>query len=214
MNNKLTELAGETMALIRQYAAKGDDVQAISRLSETATKIKSLQENLVAVEQEANKIENYLNGFSKISKDEPSVNYTTPPINFSEFDYARRSQGKKLHIEIDWQRLQKPGGQEVICEHQASETMTKFIQRLYMVYGTSIFDKLSTFRISRGPIVSKDPNRDFVNRSKGTPYSHQEIRGTGFSVLTHSQTSQKVGDLKEVCRYLNFPTGAVTISEV
>jgi len=213
MNTKLNQLATKTMSLIGKFAEK-NDVESIQQLSQTATKIKTLQESLASIEHDATKIEDYLNGFLKAPAAIPPSIYLQTPQEVDEFDRVGRSRGKKLRVEINWERLQKPGGREIICEHQASETMTRFIQRLFNMNGIAILEKLSTLRISRGPIVSKDPNKDFVNRANGTLYAHQRLQGTAYHVLTHSQTSQKIGDLKEVCRYLGFPVGAVVITEV
>ena len=214
MISKLNQLSARTMSLIGEFAAK-NDVEAINRLSGTATKIKGLQESLAAIEHDASDLEIFLNGFTKSPANEP-LSATSRITNHLEpsDDAESRSRGKKLRVEIDWSRLEKPGGKEVICERMASDTMTKFVHRLYAAFGISTLEKLSSFRVSRGPLVSKDPNRDFSNRSNGTLYSHQRVSGTSFYVLTHSQTSQKVGDVKEACRHLGLPIGAVKVTEV
>lgn len=202
------------MALIGEFAVK-NDVEAINRLSDTATKIKRLQESLAAIEHDASDLETFLNGFTK-SPESESPSATSLLANHFEpsDDVESRSRSKKLCVEIDWGRLEKPGGKEVICERMASDTMTKFVHRLYAALGIAILEKLSSFRISRGPLVSKDPKRDFSNRANGTLYSHQRVPGTSFYVLTHSQTSQKVADVKDACRFLTLPVGAVKVSEV
>ncbi len=201
------------MTLIGEFAAK-NDVEAIKRLSDVATRIKSLQESLTAIEHDATELESLLEGFTK-SPDSAlkAFSLTQPQIELENDEFVSRSRGKKLLIEIHWERLGKPGGKEVICESMASDTMAKFLLRIHAALGTGALEKLAAFRISRGPIVSKDPQRDFANRSNGTVYSHQRVAGTPFYVLTHSQTSQKVGDVREACKFLGLPVGAVFVSE-
>jgi hypothetical protein len=213
MNAKLQQLSTRTMILIGEFAVK-NDVEAIKRLSDAATRIKSLQDSLAAIEHDATELESFLNGFTK-SPDGAAPIFSLPETQpeLNEDEDGSRSRGKKILIEIHWERLGKPGGKEVICEHKASDTMAKFLHRLYNALGTGALEKLSTFRVSIGPLVSKDPRGEFANRAKGTLYSHQRLPGTPFYVLTHSQTSQKVGDLKDACKFLGLPIGAVFVSE-
>jgi len=212
MKTDLAQLSSQTMTLIAQSAGK-NDVESIKRLSDTATRIRALQENLATIEHDAASIEEFLSSFTARP---PSIlaPVESPEQEFElDEEFGGRSRAKTLRIEIDWSRLGKPGGREVISDSKASETMTRFVHRLYTQIGIGVLDKLATFRISRGPMVSKTPQRDFMNQAKGTPYGHQRVPGTPYYVLTHSQTSQKVGDLKEAYRFLGLTPGAVQISE-
>jgi hypothetical protein len=199
------------MGLIGDFAAK-NDVEAIRRLSEIATRIKSMQESLDAIEHDAAEIAASLERFAAV----PVASVSTLPAAAEPEpdDHYGRSKARRLRIEVDWNALGTSGGREVISERMASDTLVKFLQRLHSILGPEAVEKLASFRISRGPLVSKDPNRDFRNHTNGTVYSHQRIAGTAFYVLTHSQTSQKVSDIRQACRFLGLPAGAITVTDV
>jgi hypothetical protein len=80
--------------------------------------------------------------------------------------------------------------------------------------GQQVLTTLRNVRINRGPLVSNDPQNDFKNRTDGSIYQHQPILDTGYHVLTHSNSSQKVGDIKKACKALGLPTGMVVAAEV
>src|SRR5260221_6670417 len=121
MDAKLQQLSTRTMTLIGEFAVK-NDVEAIKRLSDTATRIKSLQDSVAAIEHDAAELESFLNGFTK-SPDSAAPIFSLPEtqLELDEDEDGPRSRGKKLVIEIHWERLGKPGGKEVICENKASD---------------------------------------------------------------------------------------------
>jgi len=92
--------------------------------------------------------------------------------------------------------------------------MEAFVSRVVQAMGPEALIKLEQVRINRGPLISKTPARDFLNQAKGDLYSHKRIRGTDYYILTHSETSQKVDDLKKVCRVLGFAPESVHIEQV
>jgi hypothetical protein len=96
----------------------------------------------------------------------------------------------------------------------SSETMTKWAARLFQQFGIEPLQKLARFRISRGPMVSSQPQSDYINNKDGSVYAHQPIADSGYYMLTHSQTSQKLTDITKACqRALGFPIGAVIVEE-
>ena len=210
MEAKLNELSIRAMTLIGECATK-NDVEAILHLSETATRVKSLQEQLVSIRRDMNSIEGYLGGFSEKPAAKAPV---FPGVAESLYRSAAggvRARAKKLQVTLDWARAGKSLDKEVIAENLSSSTMAKLLKRLSSVFGEAILERLHTFRVSRGLLVSPNPRHDYVNHATGTLYGHQEIPGTSYFVLTHSANSQKVSDLKEASRFLGLPFGLVTV---
>jgi hypothetical protein len=209
MKSDLEALHNNAMQLIGVLAGKGD-VAAISRVAATAKQIQQLQEQLVHIEQEIPRMKENLAIYAAAEK-MPRPDIATPASGASSNGYG----GKKLlRVQVDWMRLGKAGGKEVISEHKSSDTMAKWAGRLYQQMGTQVLQNLSNFRISRGPMISKQPNVDFINKQDSTLYSHQPILDSGYYILTHSQTTQKVGDVRKACQFLGFPMGAVVVDEV
>jgi len=197
------------MDLISTLARKGD-APNIARVAATASRIQQLQEQLQHIEQEIPQIEEKLKAFTlgQVPSDARAGSAKAfAPTN-------GHSGNKRLQITVDWGRLGKPGGKEVICEHMSSDTMTKWAARLYQQFGPEPLQKLARFRINRGPMVSTNPQSDYRNQKDGRIYAHQPIADSGYDILTHSQTSQKVSDIRNACKSLGFPIGAVLVDEV
>lgn len=56
-------------------------------------------------------------------------------------------------------------------------------------------------------------NNNPVKTSKDI-YQHQPVAQSGFFVLTHSDTRQKVEDVARVSRFLKYPPGSITAEAV
>jgi len=92
--------------------------------------------------------------------------------------------------------------------------MAKWVVRLYQEMGEQILTTLRGLRINRGPFVSRDPQKDFMNKAAGTLFQHQPILNTGYYVLTHSGTGEKIGEIQKACQALSLPIGMVTVEAV
>ena len=124
------------------------------------------------------------------------------------------SKGPRSNISVvlNWQLINR-GNQEKIRENTAAATMARLMERLARSLGEKILDKLTGFRISRGPIVSRTPDRDFINKKTGDTYAHHKIPNTSYYVLTHSETDQKVKDLKSIAKFLGYPATFLQIDK-
>jgi hypothetical protein len=209
MKEQLRALSREAMGLIGTLSAKGD-AAAIARVAAAANRIKQLEEQLAHIEQEIPGIQETIQSCTPPVESHPPTPDPEEPLPPSRGGSGR----KKLRIQVNWARLNKPGGKELICEHKASDTMTKFAVRLHQEFGLETLQKLCSVRISRGPMVSKTPRPDFVNQADETLYAHHPISDTGYYILTHSPNTQKVTDIQKACRSLGFPVGAVLVDEV
>src|SRR5437899_2824890 len=145
------------MTLIKD--PKLDNPAIIARLAPIPAKIEQIQRQMSQLENETQRIEDLLLRFS-----EPAP----PPSGGA--NPARNNNGHKgvrqnIRIEIDWSRLGKSNGKEVIFEHLASDSLAKLVTRLYELMGIGALEKLSKLRINRGPFVTRNPNVDYWNES-------------------------------------------------
>jgi len=202
------------MGLIKNPAL--NDSATIALLGPIPAKLQQLQGQIDEIEQEATRIENLIKTLN--AKDR---NSTASRAAFQSVVPLPRLNGrqeqKKIRIEIDgsfWGKSHKP---EVFCEHMASDTLAKFFARLYAVKGVEVLEKLSKFKVNRRMLVSKNPKSDYRYRSGATEkiYSHQAIGNSGYFVLTHSKTGEKVDFLRTVCsKILNLPDHMFKVEEV
>jgi len=221
MKSKLEELSQKTRKLIGKYATEtvpgpNHDTN-IARLASTLTRLQQLQRQLAEIEAELPPIEEALaqhgnNGVPASLPQRATIPQSPQPTTSFQTG-ARKGERKIIRIEIDWSRIGKAKGKEIIFEHLASNSITKWSMRLYEEMGMEVLDRLAGFKINRGPLVSKHPRRDYV-KPDGNPYQHQEIPSSGYSILTNTTTQEKVVDIRNACRFLGLPTGMVTVQEV
>ena len=110
--------------------------------------------------------------------------------------------GRYIVVTIDWNETGRSIPREIIANSVAAETMVRFIGRLITVLGDEAAIKLSQLRISRGPLLTRNPKKDFLikkdflNSAKGNLYAHKQVPGTTYYVLTHSATKEKVEQMR------------------
>jgi len=105
------------------------------------------------------------------------------------------------------------GSQPVrICERTSADTLVVLMERILANFGRGALEKLTTLQVCRGPLVTRDPQHDYLNPKKGDLYTHHRIPGTDMYVLTHSDNKQKVKDIRSALRMLGLPDGAFTVS--
>lgn len=192
------------------------DSVALARLGPIPAKLQQMQTQIDEIEQEATRIENLLKTLNPEGKKAAAADTvyqhteTLPRLN-------GRQEQKKIRIEINSSFFGKSQKPEVFCEHMASDTLAKFFARLYAVKGVEVLEKLSRFKVNRRMLISKNPKTDYRYRSGAIEriYSHQPIGDSGYFVLTHSKTSEKVEFLRTVCRkILNLPDQMFKVEEV
>jgi hypothetical protein len=213
MKEDLESLSKEAFELIGQYASKMDS-DAVGKLSTIASRAKRLQLTLNDLNKESvdllNAVAQYRRGLKPgdFGVADFITNHDPEPVE------KTRKPKSILRIEIDWAAIGKDMPREILCESKASDTLAKFLGRLSDELGAEILQKLTRLRINRGPLVSQNPSKDFVNGSSGELFSHQMIRGKGCYVLTNTSTLEKVKDVRTTCKFLGLPENFVNPSEV
>jgi hypothetical protein len=99
-----------------------------------------------------------------------------------------------------------------ISERTASDTLVVLMERILANYGMAYLEKLTLLQVSRGPLLSRDPQSDYLNSKKGELYTHHRIPGTDLYVLTHSDNQQKVKDIRAALRLLGLKDDSFRVS--
>lgn len=134
------------------------------------------------------------------------------PVKFVHTPGGTKGPQSNMSVTIRWDLIGK-GNTEAIRASTAAATLVHVISRLSRVLGGDTLDRLTHFRVSRGPLVSPNPGRDFVNGSTMETYGHHPLPGTDLYVLTHSSTDQKIKDLNALLTFLKLPAGLFEISK-
>jgi hypothetical protein len=130
-----------------------------------------------------------------------------------EAGQSNRKEPSTIKVVIDWSRNGYQYGTETFCEQLASDTLVSLLDRLFEVLGQQVIEVASQLRVSRGPFMSKNPGVDYWNASGSEIYGRKEWRG-GYSILTNTETSQKVEDVTDLLRVLKFTPGSYSVSQL
>lgn len=136
---------------------------------------------------------------------QPPANPVRPPA--TPVSYVQKAGGTKgpqsgMAVTIRWDLVGK-GSAEPIHASTAAATLVHTIKRLMQELGNDVLVRLSRFKVSRGPLLSTNPGRDYMNAQTGETYGHHLIPGTNHYVLTHSSTQEKIDILYDIPRLLN-----------
>jgi hypothetical protein len=179
------------------------DLAELTRLSKMAQRVQGIEAQMAALHQELRQIENSL-GFGS----GPVPALTVPQTAFNLEDTTAAGD---IVVDINWGacKINRPNAR--ISERKVSDTLVSFMEELQAALGIEILRKLTAFRVSRGPLVSQNPQADYVNSKTGAIYVNHPIGHTGFYVLTHSGTPEKVAALKDAWKFLGLTPGALTV---
>ncbi len=199
----------EIQQRIADATAKQDFDEA-ARLAQIASQLKKLDEqknHLLAAVQP--------NSHSQPEQFTRSTQPTLPLAPLSNGSHVQRlttqsrtSSRGGLTVEL----TTKGGAPIRICERTSSDTLVVLMERILTHFGMPGLEKLMGLHVSRGPLVSRNPQRDYLNARTGVLYSHHRIPGTDLYVLTHSDNQQKVKDIRSALRMLGLPDGAFRVS--
>lgn len=172
-------------------AAMAGDLELVQRITEATKTLKSICEQLKSL----------LKPLKKASKE---LDESLHPIQFTQAPQTR------LRITLD---LKNHSSIQVIEEDKAAVTLQKFI----LAVTASNHDKLAKIaQIICGGcgLVSKFPERDFINPKKGTLYAYLPIGTSGWSVKTSTSTKQKAEQIDEILVNLQLPKTSVRVEIV
>lgn len=206
MNLEILPLQEKILKRLSIAATEGK-IDEVTRLSAMAAKTKELQTAAERIQADLARMQQAMA--------DPAPKPTEPDLDdLIEGLTAGRSANSTVEVTIDWSKNGQPFGVEKISENLGSATMAKLMERLTKVLGNRVLDVASKIRVSRGPMISKDPQREYWNTSGKKPYGHRPINGTGYSVLTGTETQQKVDDVTTLLRALSLVPGSYTVKKV
>lgn len=182
------------------------DLGELTRLSKMAQRVQGIEAQMAALHQELRQIENSV-GIDADSAATPTV--AQPAFNMENTSATDRGD---IVVEINWSscKISRPTAR--ISERMVSDTMVSFMEELQAALGIEVLRRLTAFRVSRGPLVSQNPQADYVNSKTGAIYVNHPIGHTGFNVLTHSSTTEKVAAFKDAWKFLGLAPSALTVS--
>jgi len=205
VKEEIDEIAATVLELLGEEAKK-KNIAGVSRLAPLPPRLLELQKKVRGIEKEVDEIKGLLASFQA-----PALRMDGETRDPNRSDPKNR---KKIKITLDWAKMGRFGPPEVICEYKSSETMVKWARRLFEVLGLKVLEKLATFRVRRGPLITQTPEIDYRNSSGDMPYQYSQIQDTGFYILTHSSTAEKIAIIRDACRFLGFPSDALLVEEV
>lgn len=191
-----------------QAATVRVDVTEITRLSQLARRVQEIRNQMNSLGEELEKIQ------AAIQKNEQAGSAASHPIGVQEDPVITPAIKGDVVVELDWALCGINRPKAKISESRMSETLVGYVAELKAALGADALEKLASFKISRGPLISKRPAVDFNNRSTGLPYAHHQLEGTGYHVLTHSSTAEKVDAIRESWRFLGLPEGALSLRRI
>jgi len=103
------------------------------------------------------------------------------------------------------------GNRIIVSEETSAATLGRLVERIFASFGMEALETLSRLMVSRGPFISRNPYRDYINGRTGEPYTNRRISGTPFYVLTATDNQQKVRDTNEALRLIGLPFGSFTV---
>lgn len=122
-------------------------------------------------------------------------------------DTAGRTTNGRLTIVIDWGALDINQQTQMIAAPKDSDSIIMLLSELIGKFGEHMKKQLTEISVIRFPL-SKTPATDFLNKSKGTPYSSIQVPGTDLFFCPQSHRGEKVERLKKLFARLMLPDGS------
>jgi hypothetical protein len=134
------------------------------------------------------------------------------PAPYKQTPGHTKGHQSNLTVVLRWDILGK-GERESIRASTAAASLVHIVARLHKVLGDEILTKLANFRVSRGLLISRNPEKDYGYGKKGKVYGNHRLPGTDYFVLTHSSTDQKIKDIKKLLEHLNLQSKLFEITK-
>lgn len=203
MKTEIEKLKNEAWEKIAESAEERNSDE-LGRLHELIANLDSLQKNYDTLVQRFNEIKEEFTSPGKLKVSDPRGLSSGRNITITESVFC---------IRIDWGQNGRSIGSHEIFEKKASIALVKLMEHLHEVLGENVFKAGSRFKVSRGPLLSAFPDRDFVNSKNGGQYSSHRIPNSEYYVLTHSSTPQKVGDIERFLKMLGLAPGSYFVGK-
>lgn len=191
-------------------ASAAFDTAEITRLNKLAEEIFNIQAMQMALKNDLEKIAEKLDA-PPIT---PSLVRALGAGDASNGASSAAVYSGPLAITVDWRAIGLSADKQIICERYGSDTLRAFFEAIYARLGVDILGQLALIPVNRGKLLSRQPQKDFLNAKTGACYQHQRIGDSGWYVLTNSSAPEKIAIVRQVARALKFPPGTLTVQEV
>ncbi len=188
----------KAMQKISDASAKSN-LAEISRITKIATRVQEIQVTVASLENELLALD------SAITRATTSI-----PSTITNESPQKTTLAGDLLIEINFPQMGYPAPKQSLCMRTGSATLISCIENLVKSLGPEILPKLGKIQISRAPLLSQSPDKDFLNRKKKTTYSHHPVSDSGWFVFTNNSTKEKIDAIKEIGRALNLSPGSIS----
>jgi hypothetical protein len=137
---------------------------------------------------------------------------TLPDHPIKHASGGKKGPQSNMSVNIRWDLIGK-GKPQMVWMSSAAATLVETIHRLWMGLGEETLVQFASFRVSRGPLLSSSPERDFINRVSGEVYPNYRLPNTRLYVRTHSSTDEKCKELMELLQHLRLPMELLEIQQ-
>ena len=190
------------------------DFASVGHLAELALAIQSKLEEARRLSASLDVIRRQFNEICSGDLDRTSLPpLSRPQDNTPAVDESERSDQAPMTIKVWWHRLSAAPEPEVIARSSVAATMRSFLERALTVMGDGEFERLASVRTGRGPLVSKHPSADYVNKVTGAIYTHHRLGNSAWHVITHSSTREKVDHLRQALQVFGLRDATISIAD-
>jgi hypothetical protein len=175
------------------------DLAEIHRLTKLATRLKEIEVTIGSLEKEISELDAAIDNAAA----------TLLPSRLVDNQKEKVFYAGELLIEINYPIMGYPLSQKSFCMKTGTATFVAAIESLTKSLGEDILPKLGSIRINRAPLLSRTPEKDFLNQKQNTVYSHHQILDSGWFAFTNTSTDEKIETIKKINRALNSPPGAI-----
>ena len=187
-----------------QAASLHSDVAEIERISRIAKRLKEIEMQTKSIDIELTELGSALD--IPITPGNATLSSMPDPSLFEKL-----TKKGELEVIVDWVACGVSRPKTVLAEYKASGTLVAFLAEINTVLGLKALVRLTQLKVNRGPLISGNPQVDFRNEKRGTPYAYHQIPGTSLFVLTHSSTDEKLEIIRNVWRTLGLPPAGLSV---
>jgi len=119
-----------------------------------------------------------------------------------------------LRIKLCWSKLGLPGADDIIEERMAADALPRLFELLAEKMGAQVLERAGQVMHGDRPLLSRRPAQEWINPNSGAPYASKVIGHTGWYVITHSSTRQKIEQIEALARSLGIPLGTIQAEAV
>lgn len=180
------------------------DFESVAKLAKLAATLQTLLQDVGRMENSLERIEQEVSTF-RTNVVEPVPTVSVSPSASETFSASDLTDGAPIKVVVRWSGELE----EKISQPTAAATVRAVLERALMHVPNDRFEKLSALKTGRGPLISRNPQVDYVNKVSGASYTYHRLSKTPWFVITHSSTQEKVDHLRAALGVLGLDGATV-----